>query len=87
MAMFITDALIANPLAVVSAHLCTGSGALDGCYSIHVLLTINGKARELWAEYPTQAARDAAFVALGEAIREAHAEAEAPLTLDLDEED
>lgn len=85
--MYIDPCLIVKCFHVVCAHKVDGDGAADGRYAICLVLAIGGKTRREYADYRTAVERDAAFIALGDAIRAQQAMLEAYATDDDEEED
>ncbi len=66
MAFFVDTSLILDTSYLVEAHGADGAGQFDGMYLIFVTLRLGETFQSFAAIYPSQAARDAAMVALGE---------------------
>ena len=60
--------LIVDTTHLVEAHSLNGAGESDGIYIITLVLSVGAIFTERCIGYPTQEARDKAFVALGIAI-------------------
>jgi len=83
MSLFVTDFLILDTAYLVAANPCNGDGPHDGRYGLHLVLDVNGQAKRLYVDAPSQAARDAAFTSL---VVHLHREAAEGLTLDFGDE-
>ena len=67
--IYCDTSVILDTTHLVEAHPLNGTAECDGMYIITVVLSVNHTFMERFVCYPTQEARDKAFVALGMAVK------------------
>ena len=65
MAIYADAHLVVDTDYLVCARAGDGHGEHDGLYAVCLLLMVGGRPRREYVEYPTEAARSAAMLAIG----------------------